>query len=208
MRPKAASLYVIVRAFRYFNASTLDVSVNGRGAAQSSASLLCPVDHRSIVTFSQWQGSCERRCDSIKYQHTDATALEQYPHQTASGRRELAASQDINNSRPASHHQEKRNSDRVGIACGGPEPTLHNAQLTSHHAPTEPAVQDLEHRRHPSGTSYQQSSPKNASTLPYHASSSPQKEPTFAIDFGTGKTSETLTRNKIQIPPRTRYAAH
>jgi hypothetical protein len=173
---------------------------------------------RAIVVLSRWQGcrvvpkrtrrSCKTRIME-KYHHTDAIAFEQYPHQTTSGRRELAASQDYNNStcsRPASRLQEPRSPERADIAHSSPESTPH--KLTSH-APYGPAVQDFQfqHRRHPSSTSSHPSSLKNASTLPYHASSSPPREPTFAVDFDAGKAPKTLTRNKIQIPPRTRYAA-
>jgi hypothetical protein len=133
---------------------------------------------------------------SKKYHHTDATAFVQYPHQTTSGRRELAASQDINNTRPASHLQEQRSPKPTEVACSGPE-------LTSHAPHGGPAVQDFQHRRHPSSPP---SSPKSSSTLPYHASSSPPRKLAFAIDLDGGKAPKTLTRNKIQIPPRTRYA--
>jgi hypothetical protein len=138
-----------------------------------------------------------------KYLQTDAAAFVQYPHQTTSGRRELAASQDINNSHPASRLQEQRSPKSTALACGGgPEPS----KLTSHAPQGGPAVHDFEHRRHPSSASSHPSSPKSTSTLPYHASSSPPRKPTFTVDSDAEKAPKTLTRNKIQIPPRIRYA--
>jgi hypothetical protein len=124
----------------------------------------------------------------------------QYPHQTTSGRPELAASKDINSNSPASRFQEqKRSPKRTEV-----EPSVQ--KLTSHAPQYGPAVHDFQHRRHPSSVSSHPSSPKSTSTLPEHASSSPPRESTFAIDFDVGNSPKTLTRNKIQIPPRTRYA--
>jgi len=152
-----------------------------------------------------WQGctienaTLVQNSNSKKYHSTDATAFEQYPHQTTSGRRELAASKDINSSCSASRLQKQRSPERTEV-----EPSLQ--KLTSHAPQYGPAVHDFQHRRHPSSASSHPSSPKSTSTLPFHADSSPPRESTFAIGFDVGNSPKTLTRNKIQIPPRTRYA--
>lgn len=144
-----------------------------------------------------------------KYNKTDDAALLQYPHQTASGRREIRAASDQSVTRPTSRLQEPRNPERAAIAYGGTEPTLHDSQLTSPSAsPHKPAVQDFQEKHQPSQTSSSRPlSPSNASEPLYHASSSPPKEQGFAVaDAEAGRNSKTWTRNRIRIPPRTRYA--
>lgn len=142
-----------------------------------------------------------------KYNKTDDAALLQYPHQTASGRREIRTASDQSNSRPASRLQEPRNSERAGSAYGGTEPTLHDSQLTSPSAsPHKPSVQDFQDRHAPRKSSSRPLSPAKSSEPLYHASSSPARESSFeSVNAEAGRNSKTWTRNRIRIPPRTRY---
>jgi hypothetical protein len=149
-----------------------------------------------------------------KYNKTDANPHCQYPHQTASGRREIRAASDQNNTkntRPAIHLQEPRTPDRTGITHSGTEPALHDSQLTSASgSPHKPAVQvqDFQDKYQPSRAPSRPLSPTNASPPQYHASSSPPREPSFAVvDADAGKNPKTRTRKDICIPPRTRYAS-
>jgi hypothetical protein len=144
-----------------------------------------------------------------KYNKTDANPHRQYPHQTASGRREIRAASDQSNTkitRPASRLQEPRTPDRTSTAHRGTERSPHDSQLTSASgSPHKPAVQDFQDK-------YQSHSrplsPTNASPPQYHASSSPPREPSFAaVDADAGKSPKTRTRKNICIPPRTRYAS-
>jgi hypothetical protein len=144
-----------------------------------------------------------------KYNKTDVNPHRQYPHQTASGRREIRAASDQNNTkitRPASRLQEPRTPDCTGIAHRGTERTLHDSRLTSASgSPHKPAVQDFQDK-------YQSHSrplsPTNASPPQYHASSSPPKEPSFAaVDADARRIPPTRTRKNICIPTRTRYAS-
>jgi hypothetical protein len=146
-----------------------------------------------------------------KYNKTDAYPHRQYPHQTASGRREIRSASDQNNNkntRPATRLQEPRTPDRTGTAhhCGT-EPTLHNSQLTSASgSPHKPAVQDFQYQ--PSRAPSRPLTPSNASRTQYHASSSPPGEPSFAVvDADARRNPTTTTRKNICIPPRTRYAS-
>lgn len=138
-----------------------------------------------------------------KYSKTDATPYHQYPHQTASGRREIRAASNQSNTPPVSPPREPRNS--AARAYCGAEPTIHNSQLTSPSgSPHQPAVRDFQDNHQPSRTS---PSPRPLShtdtTAPqYHASSSPPRE----SSFDGGKLPKTWTRNSIRIPVRTRYA--
>lgn len=143
-----------------------------------------------------------------KYTRTDATTLLQYPHQTASGRREIrAASSDrsSNNNPSGSRPQEPRSP-----ASGSTKHSLDDYCLTSPpSSPHKPAIQDIKHKHQPSqsSTSSRPLSPTNASAPQYHASSSPPRRSNCVTpDADAGKIPKTWTRNSIRIPVRTRYA--
>jgi hypothetical protein len=149
---------------------------------------------------------------SIKSKHneTDAAPRQQYPHQTASGRREIRAASDHINNPPVSRLQEPRSPDRAGIAYGSTASSLQDYRLTSTPgSPHKPCIQDFQHEHQPSrsSTSSRPLSPTDASTPQYHASSSPPRKPSPAtVDVNAGKIPKTWTRNSIRIPIRTRYA--
>jgi hypothetical protein len=142
-----------------------------------------------------------------KCNRTDATTLLQYPHQTASGRREIRAASDQGNSNnpSGSRPQEPRSP-----ASGRTENTLNDYSLTSPpDSPHKSAVQDIQHKHQPSqsSTSSRPLSPTNASASQYHASTTPpRKLSSTNIDVDAGKVPKTWTRNSIRIPVRTRYA--
>ena len=142
-----------------------------------------------------------------KCNRTDATFL-QYPHQTASGRREIraAADQGSNNNPSGPRPQERRSP-----ASGSTKQPLDDYCLTSPPgSPHKSAVQDIKHKHQPSqsSTSSRPLSPANASAPQYHASSSPPRRSNSSAtaDVDTGKIPRTWTRNSIRIPVRTRYA--
>lgn len=160
-----------------------------------------------LVTHQSFVLEEDRMGVKLKYNNrTDATVRSQYPHQTASGRREIRAASEQNNSRPASRLREARSSsERAGIAYGGTEPTVHDSQLISPSGePHKPSAHDFEYEHKPLPS--RPLSPIDTSALPYHASSSPPRESGLAaINLDAGRVPKTWTRNSILIPPRTRY---
>jgi hypothetical protein len=142
-----------------------------------------------------------------KYNKTDQNAHLQYPHQTAGGRREIRAASDQSNPSRIPSLQKSPSQDRVGIANGNTELTLHHSQLVSSSAsPHQPAIQDSQDRHQQSQTSSSRPlSPANKSPTPYHASSTSQMKPSFGgMDAEAGKNPKTWTRNGIRIPLGTR----
>jgi hypothetical protein len=156
--------------------------------------------------------------DRIKSKYSTAHTLpSQYPHQTASGRREQLA----NNNRISPPYLASKGSIDVAIAITTDEPTLDDSQLGSGNLHTLQPSEDIHFRHVP--LPYYQPQPPVASARPSRGTDSPYVNSRISsrspsgLDFfhsehaksstrSTPDLAQATKRHNIRIPARTRCA--